>query len=473
MLAPLLLALAASAADPILGNWLGTVAFESDRVVLALEFKLNDKGEIRASLYQPIINVFGQEFPGAFTLRDGTYSSPDSTLSCSIQDGKLVGTFSSLKMPISLERTDKLPAEAPIPDLPPGPAPLWQANLGAPIYAAVTIHDAMAYIGTAGGVFHAVNTKDGSLAWTYNAGRPIHGSALATDDAVFFVCDNGFLYRLDPATGKESWRYDLGDAQVPRILPHPHVYEYDHRAPRPTLADGRLFVGSGDGSVHAVDSSTGARIWRTATKDKIRADAIVSGPNIIVPSWDHTLYALDRGSGSVTWTYDTKAPISSTPTLVGDHLLVGNRGSVLRSLDPATGVSQWRQLFWGSWVESQPVVVDGKGYVGSSDLRRVTCFDPADGRVIWRSDVLGCPWGTVAVTNTRVYAATMGASEYVMRHVGGFVALDRATGNILWRIPAPPAPGSYLTGFTAGPAFHDSTLILGRLDGTLLAYPAD
>src|SRR5262249_31163491 len=164
--------------------------------------------------------------------------------------------------------TERLPSEVPVPDLPRGPGPKWQTRLGGAIYAPAAARDGVAYVGTTGGIFNAINIRDGGFLWTFVAGRPIHGEALGTDQHVYFVCDNGFLFKLDRKTGKEVWRYDLEDERVPRPLGHPVLddlkigkYDFDHTAPRPLLVDTVIYVGSGTGRFHAVDAASGKRVW--------------------------------------------------------------------------------------------------------------------------------------------------------------------------------------------------------------------
>jgi outer membrane protein assembly factor BamB len=334
------------------------------------------------------------------------------------------------------------------------------------------VRDGIAYVGTSGGVFSAVKLADGSFAWTFSAGRPIMGEALATDDAVYFVCDNGFLFRLNRANGKEVWRYDLGDAQVSRILPHQVVYDYDHESPMPVLADGTLFVGSGDGSFHAVDAATGKRVWRVATKGKVRSTALVTGPHVLVGDLGGELRKLDRASGREVWVKDLKGALTSAPALVGGRLVVGTRGSALIALDPETGERAWASAFWGSWVESTAVQAeDGRGYVGSSDLRRITSFDPKDGRILWRTDVYGAPWGRPLVTENFVYDGASAIVPYMTRHAGGLVALDRKTGKLAWRFPLENPPGTLHFGFASSPARGGDTLVIGGMDGVLYAFP--
>jgi outer membrane protein assembly factor BamB len=329
-------------------------------------------------------------------------------------------------------------------------------------------------------MFYAVSLKDGSFVWPFVAGRPVHGEALVTDEHVYFVCDNGFLFKLDRRSGKEVWRYDLGDAQVSRVLPHQNnfnapnsgEFDWDHTAPRPLLAEGVIYVGSGDGSLHALSASDGRRVWRFAGKGKVRTAAVIEGPRVIFGSFENVVYAVDRQTGQKVWEKDTYGPITSPPAVVAGKLIVGNRNGLLVALNPATGQVVWRMLFWGSSVESE-AVPGGSSlfYIGSSDMRRVSHIDANDGRVLWRADVFGWAWPRPAVSAELVYAASVGTSPYNMRHLGGLTALDRKTGKVVWRWPMPEWPGSLLYGFAAPPVIEGQTLVIGGLDGALYAFP--
>jgi outer membrane protein assembly factor BamB len=456
--------------DPAEGKWAGTAGSPGNQSPFGIEIKADGKGGVVGFLYLDIMNFFGEAMP-PITREGNRYTVPAFGLALNLDGDRLVGTLG--KGPVSLARVDTLPKEPPLPtDLPTGPGPNWRTPLGAPIYAAPAVRDGIAYIGTAGGVLSAVKVADGSFVWTFSAGRPIMGEALVTENALFFVCDNGFLYRLDRSNGKEVWRYDLGDGRVSRILPHSVVYDYDHEAPMPVLADGVILVGSGDASFHAIDAATGERRWRIPVKGKVRSSALVAGPNVIFGTWEGELHAVDRTSGRDVWLKDLKAPITSTPAMIGGRLVVGSRGSALVGLAPETGEQIWAISFWGSWVESTAVAgEDGLGYVGSSDLRRVVSFDPKDGRIVWRTDVYGAPWGRPVVTDRYVYDGASAIVPYMTRHSGGLVALDRKTGKLAWRFPLTNPPGTLHYGFVGSPARAGDSLLIGGMDGALYAFP--
>ena len=386
-------ALAAPAGDPLEGYWLGTAGSAKEKIDVGFEIRRDASGKLAVRLTEPIANYFGMEV--GEVKRDGERVTSEAlALSMTLKGDALTGTYPGPNSPATLHRVDKLPQEPPVPDLPTGPAPRWETRLSGQAFAAPVVADGVAYIGTTGGVLNAVETAKGAITWTFSAGAPIFGAATVQDDAVYFVCDNGFLYRLDRANGKERWHYDLGDAAVSRVLPHPTAFDWDWQGPQPVLADAVVYVGSGDGSFHAVDANSGQRKWRFETHGKIRVGAAIDGSRVVFGSGDHFVYSLDRATGKEIWRADTKADVDGAPLVDGGRVFVGNRGPGLFALDADSGKELWRLFFWGSWVESTPVIRDGVLYIGSSDLARVSAVNPSDGHVIWTYDA-NQPYTTV------------------------------------------------------------------------------
>lgn len=462
-----------AAARGLEGLWLGTAGTELERVAVGLELRRDAAGALHLRLTQPVSNYYGVEFPGEVRVEGNRIVVEALHLDLELVDGRLVGHYPGPKSPASFERAPILPGAPAVPELPSGPEPLWNTVLGGQVFASPTVADGVAYVGTTGGVMNAVRVEDGRFVWAFRAGRPIFGAALAAGDALYFVCDSGHLFALDRATGEERWRYDLGDGRVARVLPHPAVFDWDWQAPTPVVVDGTIYVGAGDGSFHAVDAATGARRWRVDGAGKVRTGAVVDGARVIFGGADHFVRAHDRSTGRELWRHDTGAEVDTTPVVFGGRVLVGNRGHGLRALDAATGELIWKSFFWGSWVESTPVVVDGTIYVGSSDLRRVSALDPANGRVLWRTDVFGWSWGTPLVTDSRIYAGAAGGAPYFLRHVASLTALDRATGRPLWRRPLPRVEGAHQWGIAGSPALAGGRLLVATIEGALSAYPVE
>ncbi|HVZ65361.1 MAG TPA: PQQ-binding-like beta-propeller repeat protein [Lacunisphaera sp.] len=466
------------AADPVEGIWVGHIGTPANQAVLGLKVTRDEKSGLGATFSLDQINYYGEPLQGFKAAGDGTYVDATLGLKLRLDGDRLTGEAGGSTTPVELHRADRMPEDPPVPvELSRGPGPRWQRKLGGAIYAPAALHGGYAYVGAVNGVFNAVKLDDGTVAWTFGAGRAILGGALATDDAVYFACDDGRLHKLNRADGKEVWRYELGDAQVPRVLPDPNRDEpdnYDFAGPTPVLVDSTLYVGSGDGSLHAVDAASGRRAWRIETRGKLRTTVAVSGANLAVGSDGGMISLVERATGKEVWHFDAKFPATGAPAIIGGRLVIGTRGSALYGINLATGARDWHIGFWGSWVESCAVEgSDGLGYIGASDLRRITCFDPKDGRIVWRTDVFGAPWGRPVVTAKFVYDGTADYTPYNIRHVGGVVAVERATGRLAWRWPLPHPPGTYCSGFAASPVLGDGLLVIGGMDGTLYAFPAE
>ncbi len=479
----------ASADDPaasIEGKWYGRAGFPTDRVDLGFEFMRDDKGTLSAFLYGPIFNFYGLSIPGGLEReQNGTFVNKELGIKLTLKDDEAGGILFG-RTPFTLHRVNRLPSEVPVPALSAGPGPKWRTKLATAIYARAALRDGVAYVGTSGGEFYAINEKDGSFKWSFSAGRGIYGEALATDDAVYFVCDNGFLFKLDRATGTEIWRYDLGDARVPRIPPHQLVdnsgeFDWDFHAAKPIIADGVVYVGSGDGGMNAVDEATGKRIWRFQAEGKIRAAAVVDGPRLIFGTMSNFAYALDRKSGSQIWRIDTQGPIVAAPALIADTLVLPISAGLIEGVDPATGKRHWAMQPWLSAVDSSAALDAGtRFFIGSSDMRRISYMDAKDGSVLWRTDVFGWPWATPEVSGERLFISAAGATPYYagvgalypIRHLGSLSALDRKSGRIMWRWQMPDCPGAWLQGFVAQPAADGDLIIVGGMDGTLYAFSA-
>jgi outer membrane protein assembly factor BamB len=459
-------------AEAVEGMWLAEAGPPDNRARVGLDIRRGADGAMQARFTIDLVNFYGAALPPLESLGEGRWGVRRFDLTIAPVGDRLRVT-GLIDDAVEMRRVAALPQPPERTASPRGPEPAWRLGLGGPIYAAAAVHDSLAFVGNADGVMHAVDVRGGKVVWSFAAGRPIHGEATVTDDAVFFVCDNGWLYRLSRGDGKEVWRYDLGDARVSRVLPNPFVFDYDHAAPRPVLADGVLYVGAGDGGFHAVEAAQGTRRWRFDAKAKVRSSAAVNGDWVVFGGLDGVVHGLDRASGQERWRFDAGGPVTSSPVFAGEHVVVGDRGSHLSALVPGRSEPLWRQPWWGSWIESTAVLRDGVGYIGSGDLFLVSAFDPASGRNQWRSFVGGWVLQRPAVTDRRVYASVSGGrrrAAHFMPQLGGLTAIERRDGRVAWHWPAPSLPGSFLHGFIAAPAASGDTLLVGGVDGSLYAF---
>jgi outer membrane protein assembly factor BamB len=269
-------------------------------------------------------------------------TNEELALDLRLDGDRLTGHYPGPRSEASFHRVDALSAEPPVPDLPSGPEPKWQTRLGGTVYASPVVANGIAYIGTTGGVLNAVDTRDGKSVWTFSAGVPLYGAGAIDGDALYLIGDDGTLFRLQRSNGKLVWKASLQTSPVARVLPHPSVFDWDWQGPQPLVADGVVYVGTGDGVFHAVDAETGKPRWHFATSGRIRNGAALSADRVLVGSADHFVYALDAANGSELWCADTRAEVDTTPVVHEGKVLVGNRGAGLSAFDAETGKELWR-----------------------------------------------------------------------------------------------------------------------------------
>jgi outer membrane protein assembly factor BamB len=459
----------------IAGVWAGTLTHAGESEPLALELEPGADGKVLLRMSVPIAHldrapigrvpaeIQGNEVRlGPFVFR---YDRAAKTLS-GVAPKDLVPAY---EIPLTLRRADRF-------DVPPRPEigaplvpPVWTFAAGSPLWAGATFADGTVYAGGQDGRLHAIDARTGRKRWSFQAGGPIRTRATVSGADLYFQADDGFLYRLAVESGEERWRVRVVEKPIERLPFDNPKSRYDRFGSDVAVAGGRLYLGTHDGRVLALDPARGEKAWEFASGDSVLAAPAVGAGRVVFGSFDGNVYALDAATGRLVWKRDTRGAVVSTPAVVGDRVVVGNRSYDLLGLDAQSGEPAWTRYIWFSWVESSAAVRDGVAYVGSSDAAAVYAFDARTGERRWKTDVFGWAWGQPAVTDARVYAGTASQKDYPAGHKGLVVAMDRATGRPAWHYVAEPAAtGSY--GFPGSPAVGEGLVFVTGLDGKVYAF---
>ena len=215
----------------------------------------------------------------------------------------------------------------------------------------------------------------------------------------------------------------------------------------PTVAFGRVFVGSQRGVVYALDAKTGCTIWTYQATAGVRS-GIVIGPAVGgVPAIAYfgdgraNLYALNAGTGALLWSKKIEehanATITGTPALFENRLYVGVasgeegqgnnakyecctfRGSVV-AVDASTGALAWKTYTIAN--EPRPLGQNRSG---------TTRMGPS-GAGIWASP-------TIDAKRRLLYAATGNMyTEPQQTTSDAVIAFTLASGQIAWTSQVTP-----------------------------------
>ncbi|MFT5151856.1 MAG: outer membrane protein assembly factor BamB [Planctomycetota bacterium] len=212
---------------------------------------------------------------------------------------------------------------------------------------------------------------DPSLLWTFETGGAITSSPTIADGRVYIGSDDAMLHCLDIASGEEIWASETQD-----MIEAP-----------PLVLDGRVFIGSSDYFFYAFDAITGEELWKYETDDKILGGANYiqgdDGTVIVVGSYDTKLYGFDPASGDKLWEYATDNYINGTPAISEGLAVFGGCDAVLHQVDTRTG-EQYKSvpLCPDCHIAGSVAIADGYVYFGHYGNQFV-CIEMATGNVRW------------------------------------------------------------------------------------------
>ncbi|WP_066416159.1 outer membrane protein assembly factor BamB family protein [Halorubrum aethiopicum] len=275
-----------------------------------------------------------------------------------------------------------------------------------------------------------------STAWTYDAEGAFWGSPAVADGKVFIGSADNALYALDAGSGDEAWRFSA-----------------DHRIEAtPAYGDGTVYVGSYDGSLYAVDAESGEERWSRSFGALIRGSATPWNGSVIVGvgclnlacAWyagetdvpeNGWIYSFDAETGETDWRVEIGDEVVSTPAVAGGTAYVGASDGNLYALDPDSGEVLWtyetRDMIWSS-----PAVAFGTVFFADWN-GNVHAVDAESGEERWLADTAGrYISGSVAVGEEGVY---VGHTPYntlddPTTNYAKVFRFDRETGEEAWAV---------------------------------------
>jgi eukaryotic-like serine/threonine-protein kinase len=279
-----------------------------------------------------------------------------------------------------------------------------------------------------------------------------------TDDYSSYVATHGIMFGFDPAhTRTNPYERTLNVANVSRLHQKWTAPTGDYIVSSPTVANGLVYVGSGDGKLYAFEALTGVRKWVSApTGGGIDSSPAVVNGLVYVGSQDNQLYAFDALTGKLQWTALTGDQIFSSPTVADGVVYIGSEDDKLYAFDAKTGEQKWVATT-GDQIWSSPTVANGLVYIGSYD-HELYAFNAKTGALQWVSAPTdGRIFATPAVANGLVYVPSDDFKVY---------ALNALTGEQKW---VSVLTGNYLG---SGTAVANGLVYVGCDDHHLYAFDA-
>ena len=121
------------------------------------------------------------------------------------------------------------------------------------------------------------NVKDLGLVWSYELGsiRGVEATPIVVDGVMYVTGPWSIVYAVDVRTGKEIWKYD---PKVPPSYAEKACCDVVNRGV--AIYKGKVFVGSLDGRLIAIDAATGKKAWEQNTIDEDRPYTVTGAPRV-------------------------------------------------------------------------------------------------------------------------------------------------------------------------------------------------
>jgi outer membrane protein assembly factor BamB len=204
----------------------------------------------------------------------------------------------------------------------------WAFKTYGPVIASPAIADGVVFIGSSDGAFYAIDQETGKRKWRVVLTDPISSSPAVADGLVYFLTYDGAFYALTADTGALKWRFATGGERrfeakgIHGLTPsNQNIADpMDLYLSSPAVFDGRVYFGSSDGHVYALDAKTGILQWSFETQDIVHASPAIANNTVYIGSWDSYLYALDAATA---WKNGASRPgkIPSSTTRLDSNLL--------------------------------------------------------------------------------------------------------------------------------------------------------
>ncbi len=277
---------------------------------------------------------------------------------------------------------------------------------------------------------------DVTVRWTVEADDSFETSPAVVDGTLYAGSHDNYLYAIDVETGETEWRADLGT-----------LVRYN-----PAVVDGTVYNGAHT-DMYALEADSGDELWHEQLERGRWGHAVPVGSDVYVTD-GYSLISFGGETGDQNQVAGLHDGASAAPA-VADGLAFVGTWDQLRAIDLETGEVEWqfKNEDGERMTVSDPAVVDGTVYIGSSD-HNLYAIDADTGDEKWRfeesSDTI---YSSPSVTDGSVY---IGSSDNYIYSV------DANTGEKQWE---------YETGLgiRAKPAIVDDTLYIGSGDGSIYA----
>lgn len=197
---------------------------------------------------------------------------------------------------------------------------LWKYDAGDQLRCEPTIVEPWALAAGCDGRLHIVRLSDGQLDGQVDLGNPTGSTPAASGTLAFVGTEGNEFLAIDFRQRAVAWRYQH----------RPNANAYRSSA---ACNGAVVVVGSRDKHLHAFEGSSGRPLWHFAAKGRVDGSVVIVGQRAIAGASDGRLYMVDLADGKEVDVFEAGGDITGSPAVAEGRLVIGNSRGQLYCLD--------------------------------------------------------------------------------------------------------------------------------------------
>jgi outer membrane protein assembly factor BamB len=275
----------------------------------------------------------------------------------------------------------------------------WQFKTGGALFSVPLVDNGVVYVGSGDHFIYALDASTGKQLWKRETGGSVLSGAAKAGNIVCITSTDRKIYGLDAASGDVKWtqpvdslyqsaaitdgnRFYLGgwdnmfrclDAKTGTPVWANKFGRAFYFAPAigtPSLGDGKVFVTSNDGLLHAMDAATGKILWETEAMLLGYSGPLFQNGRIYNASLTGTgkVYSFDAKNGEKKWETPTGSVIyDSSCAAVNGTVFVGCVNGIFSAIRQSDGGLLWQYRLGPGHLLASPVTDDSRVFIANMD----------------------------------------------------------------------------------------------------------
>lgn len=240
----------------------------------------------------------------------------------------------------------------------------WRAKVSSEVISTPAVSNGIVVVRSNDGRVFGFGLTDGERRWVYDRGVPSltlrgNGPPLVSEGIAYIGYDNGQVVALRVSDGVQGWEQTVavgeGRTELDRMVDIDGEMVTESRD---------LYAASFNGQVLAISLDGGRPLWNREVSSF--AGLALAGEKLLLSDRDGTVWALDRSTGSALWKQEALAHRwLSTPAIQGDYAVFGDVEGYLHWVSLENGELGARVRVDKEPIRATPQVVDGVLYAVS------------------------------------------------------------------------------------------------------------